>query len=204
LTDIVKNIEKEITEQKKEFPYKLQQPKPTPKKGKEKVSFEPGKARIVEPSVSQQRIDEYVHNLLEQPSTHGISTLPSFSASVYEEPIYEEPISGPALKEEGIKTQGTQTDLQTAMKNIQELIKRYPEYKEYIISSFIGNSIKNNAFNKNDMEELKKLTYENKPYIRMIYDILKSSPFYKHDITKSNIKLTYADRVPPNTVRVKF
>ena len=74
LTDIVKNIEKDITGQTKTFPYKLQQPTPTPKrKGKERIG-EPGKARIVEPSVSQQRIDEFVQGLY-PPSTQGISTI---------------------------------------------------------------------------------------------------------------------------------
>ena len=91
------------------------------------------------------------------------------------------------------------------MEGIEGLIKLYPQFKDQILTSVIGQLVKSNA-TKNDIESLQQL-YDIPSYVNKNFGILsKKSTFEKAKIkiTKPTKLADYENFTYPNTIRVKF
>ena len=92
------------------------------------------------------------------------------------------------------------------LKEIEALVRLYPQYKDQIISSAITELVKSKTTTK-DIERIQQMFGDNKPYISKSFDVSVSNPFYKNKkialtrpVTKEDYQLFY----PPYTVSFHF
>ena len=158
------------------------------------------------PTVSEPHI---VQRPIAGPSALPISEIP------FMEPLTGQQMPGsPGIPREvqtvlehiGRVSKESQTDsINKTLDDINALIKKYPELRNVIVNALMGEIIKNRNYSKQDIEKIREMYKEDKPYVLKKYDYQRGPKItYMKKMTKPKTIYDFEGFTPPNSVIIRF
>ena len=107
----------------------------------------------------------------------------------------------------GKKNAESQTDPFTkTMQEINQLIRKFPELKDVIVNALLGELIKSRNYSKQDIEKIKEMYSESKPFVVKAYQYSKPVQMKPalQPLKKAKSIYDYENFIPPNSVTARF